>query len=291
MIASSVFSRRVAPLMLRVATGAFLSIAVAGSGLAATVIGAPWVASTHSKARLVSGTVDLDGEHELIAGVQLRMDEGWKTYWTNPGDSGVPPSFDWSGSKNLKSAEVLYPAPQRFADANGTAIGYEDSLTFPVKVTPEQEGQPVELKLAFDYGLCKDLCIPNSAKLSLAFPAIGIGTGDGPLLAEALQRVPKPAAAGVLPSVEKVDATLDGANPELVIEAAFAANATDTDLFIDGGETYVPVPKAEGPIADGKQRFVVAFASPQEAAAIKGKPLTLTLVSDQGSTATVWTSE
>ena len=65
----------------------------------------------------MSGTVELDGTPALIAGVQLRMDSGWKTYWKNPGDSGVPPSFDWAGSKNLKQAELLYPAPHSFADA------------------------------------------------------------------------------------------------------------------------------------------------------------------------------
>ena len=42
---------------------------------------------------------------------------------------------------------------------------------------------------------------------------------------------------------------------------------------------------------DGKQRFAVTFASPSEAAAIKGKTLRLTLVSDQGSTETMWKAE
>ena len=52
----------------------------------------------------------------------------------------------------------------------------------------------------------------------------------------------------------------------------------------------MPVPKPHGPVADGKQRFTVSFATPAEAAVVKGKTLTLTLVSDQGSTETVWTA-
>ena len=59
---------------------------------------------------------------------------------------------------------MLYPAPHRFADASGTAIGYEDEVVFPVKITPERQGEPVELKLDLDYGLCKTLCIPSQAK-------------------------------------------------------------------------------------------------------------------------------
>ena len=97
------------------------------------------------------------------------------------------------GSTNLKHAEVLFPAPHRFAEANGTAIGYDDEVIFPVKITPEREGEPIELKLAFDYGLCKDICIPNEVSLDLTLapmPARAMPM----LLESALALVPKPAA-------------------------------------------------------------------------------------------------
>jgi DsbC/DsbD-like thiol-disulfide interchange protein len=250
----------------------------------------PWIASTDSKVRLVSGTVDLDGAPALVAGVQLRMDRGWKTYWRNPGDSGVPPTFDWTGSKNLKRAEVLYPAPYRFAGAGGTAIGYDDEVVFPVKVTPERDGEPIELKLAFAYGLCKDLCIPNDVSLGLALGA-DVGRGDALLLETFLARVPKSARDGVLPSVSNVEAKLDAAKPELVIDAVFPQGATGTDLFIDGGDAFVPVPMPLGPVTNGMQRFGVTFVSPAEAAALKGRTLALILVSDQGSSETAWKME
>jgi DsbC/DsbD-like thiol-disulfide interchange protein len=217
------------------------------------------------------------------------MDDGWKTYWRNPGESGVPPQFDWSGSTNLKEAKVLYPAPHRFADANSKTIGYSGDVIFPVKLIAERPGEPIELKLAFEYGLCKNICIPNEVSLNLVLVP-GAGKGDAMLLDSALALVPKPAAPGVLPSVGAVAASLDAAKPEIVVDAVFASDARGTDLFIDGGETFVPVPMSQGPAAGGKQRFVVSFATPAEAVAIKGKPLTLTLVSDRGSTETVWTA-
>jgi DsbC/DsbD-like thiol-disulfide interchange protein len=292
MMIASAFFRRIAAPSFSLACGAMLSTACAGALLAAISSQSPWIASTHSKVRLVSGTVDLAGKPTLLAGVQLRMDQGWKTYWRVPGDSGVPPSFDWSGSKNLKRAEMLYPAPHRFADANGTAIGYADEVVFPVKLTPEREGEPIELKLAVAYGLCMNLCIPNDVSLGLALSAdAALDRGDALLLETFLARVPKPAAPGALPRVEGVAANLDGPKPELLVEALFAPDATGADLFIEAGETFVPVPMPLTPLADGKQRFAVSFASPAEVAAIKGKPLTLTLVSDQGSSETVWKAE
>jgi DsbC/DsbD-like thiol-disulfide interchange protein len=288
-MASAFFQHSAARLSFPLALATTVGVGV-GVALATGNSASPWVISTDSKVRLVSGTVDVDGAPALLAGIQLRMDPGWKTYWRNPGDSGVPPSFDWTGSKNLKHAEVLYPAPHRFGDAGGTAIGYDDQVVFPVKLTPERYGEPIELKLAFAFGLCKDLCIPNDVSLGLTLGG-GVGKGDALLLAGFLARVPKPARDGALPSVSKVEAKLDADQPGLVIDAIFPPGATGTDLFIDGGDVFVPVPMPLGPIADGKQRFAVSFVSPAEAAALKGKTLAVIVISDQGSTETTWRAE
>ena len=278
------------PLLRGLAIAASLGIACAGAAQAASAGDSPWLDQTHAKVRLISGTVAEDGAKAPYAGIQLRMEPGWKTYWRNPGDSGVPPSFDWSGSKNLKSAEVLYPAPHRFAEASGTAIGYGDEVVFPVKITPERDGEPVELALTFDYGLCKELCIPNTASLALALPP-ALAKGDALLLEAALARVPRAATGDTPPRITNITAHLDGPAPALEVEAAFPDGASGTDLFVESPDAFVPVPKALGPLADGKQRFAVAFMSAAEADAIKGKPLTFTLVSDEGSTRTVWTAE
>jgi DsbC/DsbD-like thiol-disulfide interchange protein len=289
-IVTSLFARRAVSLPAALVVGAVLGIASGSVGFAALVGQSPWMDQTNSKVRLVSGTLTGDDGAGPYAGIQLRMESGWKTYWRNPGDSGVPPTFDWSGSKNLKSAEVLYPAPHRFADAGGTAIGYKNDVVFPVKITPERSGEPVELALAFDYGLCKDLCIPNAVTFGVALPP-HLGKGDAVLLKTALARVPRPAQADKLPRIARITAKLDGPEPTLEIEALFPSGATGTDLFIESPEVIVPVPKSLGPLSDGMQRFTVVFLSPSEVEAIRGKPLNFTLVSNEGSTETIWTAE
>jgi DsbC/DsbD-like thiol-disulfide interchange protein len=284
------FQRRRAPTAFVFITGAILGIAAASAAIAAVNSASPWITSTSSKVRLVSGTVDLDGKPTLLAGVQLRMNPGWKTYWKNPGDSGVPPAFDWTGSKNLKQAEMLYPSPHSFAEADGTAIGYDDEVVFPVKLTPERAGEPIELKLAFSYGLCKDLCVPNDVSLAFALPP-DIGKGDATLIERFLATAPKPGKPGVLPEVSGVEAKLDATPPELFVDAVFPPGATGTELFIYAGDVFIPAAKPLGPLDGGKQRFAVSFATPSEAAAVKGKTLALTLVSDQGSTETMWKAQ
>jgi DsbC/DsbD-like thiol-disulfide interchange protein len=272
------------------AFGAIFDTGLSAPTLAASKGESAWADQTASRVRIVSGTVASDGTPALYAGVQLRLDPGWKTYWRNPGDSGVPPTFDWSGSQNLKNVEVLYPAPHRFADANGTAIGYSEEVVFPVKLTPENTGEPIALSLTFDYGLCKDLCIPNTVELEAVIPP-DLGKGDGRLLEAVLSRVPKEESADTLPRVANMSAKLDGEAPALEIEAIFPDGAAGADVFLDNPYVLVPVPVAEGPLQDGKQRFTVALTTPDEAAEIKGKPLTVTLVSDSGSTQTTWTPE
>jgi DsbC/DsbD-like thiol-disulfide interchange protein len=272
---------------------ATLCLATADSSLAGPTGESPWVKENYSEVRLVSGTVANAGSGEVVAGVQIRLDPGWKTYWRSPGDSGVPPSFDWSGSKNLKQAEVLYPAPRRFVDAGGTAIGYEDEVVFPIKITPEHAGEPVELKLNVDYGLCKTLCIPNVANLSIELPPqMAAGQGNGILLQRFVDLVPKPAEPNKLPALGGIEAKLNGTKPELIIDAHFPVGATGTDLFVEAPDgAFVPVPKPLGPPAGGTQRFVVSFTSPDEVAAFKGKPLTVTLVSDEGGREASWSGK
>src|SRR6476661_4306539 len=77
----------------------------------------PWDNDIRSAARLIAGNArDELGARVFRAGVEIKLEPGWKTYWRYPGDSGVPPTFDFSASDNVKEATVLFPAPVRFPD-------------------------------------------------------------------------------------------------------------------------------------------------------------------------------
>ena len=40
-------------------------------------------------------------------------------------------------------------------------------MLFPVEVMPQDPAKPVELNLAMEFGICRDICIPAEAKISL----------------------------------------------------------------------------------------------------------------------------
>jgi DsbC/DsbD-like thiol-disulfide interchange protein len=186
-----------------------------------------WVEGHRSRARLV----DAGGEGGglALAAVELVLAPGFKTYWRTPGDSGVPPTFDWSASTNVASVEPLWPAPARFEDAGGVSYGYHDGLVLPVRVQARDRGAPVRLAGAVDYGVCKDICIPARAVLALTLS----GAGRAPAaVAHALARVPLPQPIGAEGPLSIAAITLqpggklkvrvrapDGAAPELFPEA------------------------------------------------------------------------
>jgi DsbC/DsbD-like thiol-disulfide interchange protein len=218
------------------------------------------------------------------------MPEGWKTYWRNPGDAGgVPPSFDWSKSENLASAQVLYPAPRRFTDSSGDTVGYKGSVVFPVRLTPKDPKKPIDLRLTLDYGVCKEICIPGEAALTLAI-APEHGAGVPSEITEALARVP--ARAGEHrpndPVLKNVRAELDGSKPRLVLEADFPGGAEHADIFIEAPPgLYVPLPKKVADDATGRATFEISLDA-ADVKDLKDQPLTATLISDKGQSETTF---
>src|SRR5262245_7202078 len=71
----------------------------------------PWVGDANTKVRLIAGGVDKTRTKAMRAGIEISLGPGWKTYWRYPGDSGLPPRFDFSRSENVDKVEVLWPAP------------------------------------------------------------------------------------------------------------------------------------------------------------------------------------
>ena len=154
-----------------------------------------WDADVHAAARLIAGSmIKTAGAAYLRAGVEIRLDPGWKTYWRDPGDSGVPPTLDFAGSDNVNSVTVLWPVPERFPDgAGGNSIGYMDHIIFPLRVIPKDAAKPPSVHLKLAYAVCANLCMPVEANLQLLL------TGDGAeemAIEKAEMRVPRRVALG-----------------------------------------------------------------------------------------------
>lgn len=257
-----------------------LSVALAAIALlaapAAAETASRWHEHPNSRVRLVAG----EGR---VIGVELVLAPGWKTYWRMPGDAGVPPNFDWTGSENVAAVDVLYPAPAAMPDQGGTSIGYKVAVTFPARVKLADDRKPARLALEFQYGVCKDICIPVEAKLTLDVPAAPIWS-PSPRIAAALATVPTVVAAGKAAPGSSAPALRShrrvGAGPtgKLILEASAAS-----DLFAEGPEgLFVPLPVKTASTAT-TATFEIDFSKSPDAADLAGKPLRLTLVGPGGA--------
>jgi DsbC/DsbD-like thiol-disulfide interchange protein len=234
----------------------------------------PYDGTQRAAVRLIAGAARHDGGTTVHrAGVEIRLAPGWKTYWRYPGDSGIPPRFDFSQSTNVKSVTVRYPAPQRLVDDGGTSIGYKHGVVFPLEVVPENPAQPVTLALSIDYAVCEKLCVPADGKAELTLSGKAGETDTKLKQSEAL--VPAAAKLGegklAIRAVKR-----EGKN--VIVDVAAPAGAA-VDLFAEGPtpDWALPVPTPDA----GGQRFTFELDGLPPNARPDGATLTLTAVAGE----------
>ncbi len=133
-----------------------------------------------------------------IAALHLTLAPHWKTYWRAPGDSGIPPYFDLSGSTNIASMTIHWPRPEVF-DLNGLqTIGYSSELVLPLEFAPVTAGQAMALVAEVNLGVCENVCVP--VMLNLAADLVA-GAAQDPLIVAALADQPAPARTAGLTGV------------------------------------------------------------------------------------------
>jgi DsbC/DsbD-like thiol-disulfide interchange protein len=234
----------------------------------------PWQRDGHSAVRLLAGS---RSGAVLMGGIAFQLQPGWKTYWRTPGDSGVPPRFDFSKSENVEAVTVLWPAPTKFDDgAGGTSLGYKQQVVLPLRIVAKNADKPVTLRAGISYAVCEKLCIPVEANAELAFTSVA-STEDSALFA-ALDTVPKPANVGDPNPFTIRDVKRDGKSNVLVDVAA--PDTKQVSLFVEGPtpDWALPVPKLLEDSPPGVKRFAFELDGLPPGASPDGAALKFTLV-------------
>ncbi len=161
-----------------------------------------------------------------IAALHLSLAQDWITYWRHPGESGIAPKFDWSGSGNLAQARVHWPEPRLFISSGFHSIGYAGEVVLPIEVTPKRPGAPVELTGTVMLGVCDDICIPADLPLNLSIT--GAGAHDH-RIAQALDSRPGSARAAGL---RDVSCTVEPHTGGLRLSAALDIPRQGDDEFV-----------------------------------------------------------
>ena len=246
-----------------------VTVAVFRPALAADA--SAWDGDKRAAVRLVAGA-QRGPLHR--AGIEIRLAPGWKTYWRYPGDSGIPPRFDFSNSTNVKSVTVRYPAPHRLVDESGTSIGYKDGVVFPLDIVPQNAGQPVTLVVKADYAVCEKICIPAEGKAELSVTGKP-GAQDGWLKqSDALVPVAAKIGEGGTLAVRAVKRE----DKRILVDVAAPGTI---ELFAEGpaADWALPVPAPVDGAPAGQQRFAFELDGLPPNTRPDGATLTLTAVS------------
>jgi DsbC/DsbD-like thiol-disulfide interchange protein len=239
-----------------------------------------WDKETHAEARLIAGSMKKTSDTSFLqAGVEIRLDPGWKTYWRQPGDSGVPPTFDFAGSENVDSIKVLWPAPERFPDgAGGNSIGYVGRVILPLRVAPKDPAKPSTVHVKLGYAICGNLCVPAEATLDLALNGNG---AEETAIEKANLRVPRQVTLGTGQdlSIRSVHREPGNEHDRVTVEVAASKDAA-VELFVEGPtpDWSLPIPEPSG-TAGELHRFTFDLDGLPPGVQAQGATLTFTAVS------------
>jgi len=264
----------------RVVAALIVTIALSGACTSAWAADAsPWDGDTRVGLRLLAGARTRSAV--VRAGIEIKLAPGWKTYWRYPGDSGVPPRFDFAGSQNVKDVTVAWPAPHRFSDDSGISIGYKDNVIFPLHVVPQDHSKPVRLRVKADYAVCEKICIPAEGRAELLLDGRGAELDQSLAAFEA--QVPQRARIGdVAPlAVRAVRRDNSGDRPRVIVDVA-APGSGPIELFAEGPtpDWALPVPEPIAGAPAGLHRFAFVLDGLPPGARADGAELTFTLVAD-----------
>lgn len=239
-----------------------------------------WLEALGGKIRLISGG-ELKGRYK--AGLEIRLDEGWKTYWKIPGDSGIPPMLDSEASSNVAQIDILWPVPSRIKVGGSDILGYKDAIIFPILVTPANKEQQTKLNVSVQLGLCSDLCVPMAADLTLDIAPGGERAPGAELLIDRdIALVPKASSDQFrITALDHLKG--EGGTPDrLLITTRIPDGYGKKDLFVEGPEDWLlPLTVRQQGDEDKEPQFVLMLDGLPKGGQSKGTDLHFTLTNGE----------
>ncbi|QRM54575.1 protein-disulfide reductase DsbD domain-containing protein [Sinorhizobium sp. BG8] len=124
-----------------------------------------WYESEGGRIRLVALPAAEDGS--IRAMLDIRLQPGWKTYWRDPGESGIPPVIDVKGTPGVTLEGTGFPMPRQFDDGATRYIAYDHSVALPLKLRQSPGARADTIKASVFLGICDEICVPVQAELSV----------------------------------------------------------------------------------------------------------------------------
>ena len=150
----------------------------AGAQMTLPSLGGSSLTAHHTQAKLILSADTAKPGDTIWAGVDMKMEPGWHTYWKNPGAAGLATKIEWQLPPGVTAGEIQWPLPEKLPPIEVTTYGYEKEvvLLVPLTLATSLPSGPLDLKAKVSWLECKDVCIPASqmveAKLNIGSKTI-----------------------------------------------------------------------------------------------------------------------
>jgi DsbC/DsbD-like thiol-disulfide interchange protein len=163
-----------------------------------TLTSAQSPADQHVKVELISEQDAIVPHSKIWAGIRFDLQDGWHTYWVNPGDSGEPPRIEWELPEGFQAGAIQWPYPERLSTPPFADFGYEHQALLIAAVQPPpglKEGVSQRIAARVHYLVCRDVCIPGQKQLELTLPvkSRAVAGSEVQLFEATRRRLPRPA--------------------------------------------------------------------------------------------------
>jgi DsbC/DsbD-like thiol-disulfide interchange protein len=233
-----------------------------------------WFETQGGRIRLVTAGMP-DEAGRLKGMLEIDLFHGWKTYWRDPGDAGVPPQIDVSSSANIASAEFGFPPPERHDDGSFKWAGYDEPVALPITFTLKSPAEAALIEADLFLGVCETICIPAQTRLSLDPASYPDNPEEAAAVAAAFAALPAPAKPEFGVSATREEGS------KLIVEARFAGDPASAEFFLAAPEGYA-FGTPERVEEDGKTLFSVEILARPDSLPT-GDGLHYTLVTNAGA--------
>ena len=96
----------------------------------------------HVSVGLISSTDRPRPGQTFVVGFRIVPKTGWHTYWSNPGESGLPTTVKWQASPNLQFGALLHPAPSILKVAGMTSFVHSDEHVLLARIRVNSSLKP-----------------------------------------------------------------------------------------------------------------------------------------------------
>ena len=235
-------------------------------------------ANPHAQVSLLSETDHPRAGSTFLIGIRIVPAPGWHSYWSNPGDSGIPPTIQWKPMRGLHFGPLLHPAPSLLKVSGATSYVHAGEHILLARVRADatlERGTPLPIEAQLVWATCSEsLCVPERTALNLNLrTGNGVANASANGLAVAVQRLPRSLAEGVFRAHEGIvrmevpkAAYVDAARAIFLPNSNGTVAASTLRVRIDRGKTQIAgriidnaALRISGLLTDGKKSYALSF--------------------------------